>query len=63
MKKNDFVSLIFGVIGGFLFSIGLCMCLIAEWNMFRPGTVVTAIGAVALLALALARWCWAWACA
>lgn len=56
MKKNDFVSLIFGVIGGFLFSIGMCMCLIPEWNTFRPGVVVTAIGACALLALALVRW-------
>lgn len=56
MKKNDFVSLIFGVIGGFLFAIGMCMCLIPEWNTFRPGVFVTAIGAVALLALALVRW-------
>ena len=56
MKKSDFVSLVFAVIGGFLFSIGMCMCLVVEWNMFRPGVVVTAVGSAALLVLALVRW-------
>lgn len=56
VKKSDFVSLVFAVIGGFLFSIGMCMCLVVEWNMFRPGVVVTAVGSAALLVLALVRW-------
>ncbi len=54
MQKKHFVSLIFGVLGGLLFSIGLCMCLLPEWNAFKPGVVVTAIGAVILIALFIA---------
>ena len=30
MKKENFISLILGTIGGLLFSLGMCMCLIAE---------------------------------
>ena len=51
MKKRNFVLLVLGVVGGMLFSIGLCMCLLPEWNAFQPGVVVTAIGLVVLLAL------------
>ena len=51
MKKNQFIALLVGVVGGLLFSIGLCMCLLPEWNAFREGVVVTAIGGVILLAL------------
>ena len=51
MQKKHFYSLVLGVLGGLLFSIGLCMCLLPEWNMFRPGVVVTAVGAVVLLFL------------
>lgn len=53
MKKSTFVSLLFGTIGGLLFSLGMCMCLIPEWDTFRPGVVCTATGAAALLILAL----------
>lgn len=56
MKKKDFVTLVFGVIGGLLFSIGMCMCLLPEWNMFKLGVAVTAVGAVVLIALAIVRW-------
>ncbi|MBQ9165901.1 MAG: hypothetical protein IJX71_03125 [Oscillospiraceae bacterium] len=51
MRKNDFVKLVFGVIGGLLFAIGMCMCLIPEWNAFKEGVVVAAVGAIALLIL------------
>ena len=51
MKKNDFVRLVLGVVGGLLFSVGLCMCLLPEWNVFREGVAVTAAGAVVLLGL------------
>lgn len=51
MKKKNFIMLVLGVIGGMLFSIGLCMCLVPEWNAFQPGVVVTAIGLVVLLVL------------
>lgn len=54
MQKKHFISLILGVLGGLLFSIGLCMCLLPEWNAFKPGVAVTAVGAVVLIALFIA---------
>lgn len=56
MKKNDFMSLVIGVIGGLLFAIGMCMCLLPEWNAFTLGVVVTAAGALVLLVLLFVRW-------
>lgn len=56
MTKKSFVYLVLTVIGGLMFALGMCMCLLPEWNAFGPGVVVTALGAVALLALALSRW-------
>ena len=53
MKKKDFITLVCGVVGGLLFSIGMCMCLLPEWNAFHQGVVVTAIGALVLLVLAI----------
>jgi len=53
MKKNHFIALLVGTVGGLLFSIGLCMTLLPQWNAFREGVVVTAVGAVILLALAV----------
>lgn len=55
MKKKDFISLLLGVLGLLLFGFGLCMCLLPEWDLFKPGVVVTAIGAVVLLVLAVVR--------
>lgn len=52
MKKSTFISLLLGCVGGLLFSIGMCMCLLPEWNVFNQGVVVTAIGGVMLLVLA-----------
>ena len=49
MKKATFINLVFGTIGGLLFALGMCMCLLPEWNAFRLGVVCTAIGALALL--------------
>ena len=56
MTKKNFVFLVLTVVGGLLFSLGMCMCLVPEWNAFKPGVVITALGAVALLAIALVRW-------
>lgn len=56
MKKSTFVNLIAGTIGGLLFALGMCMCLLPEWNAFQIGVVVTAVGAVILLAQAIATW-------
>ena len=56
MEKKNFVTLVGGVIGVLMFGVGLCMCLLPEWNMFGTGVAVTAIGALALLILAVVRW-------
>lgn len=53
MNKKSFLSLVAGVVGGLTFGIGMCMCLLPEWDLFKPGVVVTAIGAVILLVLAI----------
>ena len=53
MKKNQFIALIVGTVGGLLFSIGLCMCLLPEWNAFNAGVIAAAAGAVILLVLAI----------
>ena len=55
MKKENFVSLVMGVVGGLLFALGMCMCLIAEWDSFTAGVVVTILGAVILIAMLLIR--------
>ena len=56
MTKKNFVFLLLTVLSGLLFSLGLCMCLLPEWNAFEMGVAVTALGSMALLALALVRW-------
>ena len=56
MKKSAFVNLIVGVIGGLMFSLGMCMCLLPEWNAFQLGVVCTAIGGVILLVQSIVAW-------
>ncbi len=56
MKKSTFVNLLLGTVGGLLFAIGMCMCLLPEWNAFTPGLVVTAVGGILLLALGVVSW-------
>lgn len=53
MKKSDFITLVVGVVSGLLFSIGMCMCLLPEWDLFREGVVVAAVGGIALIVLAV----------
>ena len=55
MTKKNFITLILGTIGGILFAVGMCMCLLPEWNAFTQGIVVAAIGAVILLAMVMVR--------
>lgn len=55
MKKENFVSMIMGTIGGILFAIGMCMCMIEEWNAFQQGVVVGAVGLVILLIMLIVR--------
>ena len=56
MKKSTFVNLIIGTIGGLLFALGMCMCLLHEWNAFKLGVVCTAIGAIVLLIQSIVAW-------
>lgn len=56
MTKKNFLFLVWSIMGGLLFALGMCMCLLPEWNAFMPGVVMTAAGATALLALGLAKW-------
>lgn len=53
MKKQTFISILVGVVGGLLFSLGMCMCLLPEWNAFKYGVVCAAIGGVMLLILGI----------
>lgn len=55
MKKENFITLVLCVIGVLLFGIGMCMCLLPEWNAFTPGVVVAVIGAVVLIIMLIAR--------
>ncbi len=51
MKKRTFATLVAGTVGGLLFSLGLCMCLLPQWQAFDVGVGCTAAGIVLLLAL------------
>ena len=51
MKKETLLEIILGTIGGLVFAIGMCMCLIPEWNMFTAGVVVAIIGFIILLGI------------
>jgi len=51
MKKDTLIQIILGTIGGLVASIGMCMCLIPEWNLFVPGVVVSIIGVIILLCM------------
>lgn len=55
MKKENFVSLILGTIGGILFSLGMCMALVEEWAAFNQGVVVGVIGAAILIVMLIVR--------
>lgn len=56
MTKKSFAFLVLAVASGLLFALGMCMCLLPEWDAFGPGVVVTALGALALLVLAGVCW-------
>lgn len=45
--------MILGTVGGIIFALGMCMCLIPEWNAFTPGVVMSIIGLVILLIMVL----------
>lgn len=51
MKKDTLLSIILGTIGGLIFSVGMCMCLVTEWKMFTPGVITAIIGFIILLCI------------
>lgn len=55
MKKKNFVSMIMGTVGGLLFALGMCMCLMSEWNVFTYGVILGILGAVILIAMLIVR--------
>ena len=46
MKKSNFIALILGTIGTVFFALGMCMALIAEWEMRQQGTICGVVGLV-----------------
>ena len=55
MKRETFVSLLLGAVGVLLFGFGMCLCLLPEWDTFRPGVVLGVIGLLVLLILVIVR--------
>jgi len=55
MARKNFITLILSTIGGILFAVGMCMCLLPEWNAFSQGVVVAVIGIAALLVMLMVR--------
>ena len=56
MKKSGFIALLLGTVSGVLFSLGMCMALLPEWNAFRVGVILGACGLVLGLVTFLI-WC------
>lgn len=55
MSRKNFITLILSTVGGIFFAVGMCMCLLPEWNAFTPGVVVAAAGAAVLIAMGIVR--------
>ena len=51
MKKETLLEIILGTIGGLVFAIGMTMCLLPDWNLFKEGVVVSIIGFIILLCI------------
>lgn len=54
MKKSSFLTLLAGAVGGLLFSLGMCMCLLPQWDALSQGKIVSAAGLVILTVLGAA---------
>lgn len=55
MTRKNFVSMIIGTVGGVLFALGMCMCLLTEWGVFVQGVVVSVVGLATLAAMMMVR--------
>jgi len=51
MKKDTLFEIILGTVGGLIFAVGMCMCLISEWDLLTAGIVVSIIGFIILLCI------------
>ena len=51
MKKETLLEIILWTVGGLVFAIGMCMCLIPEWDLFTAGVVTAIIGFIILLCI------------
>lgn len=51
MQKDTLLEIVLGTVGGLIFAIGMCMCLIPEWDLFNAGVVVAIIGFIVLLCI------------
>ena len=49
IKNSNSIALVLGTIGIVFFALGMCMCTLPEWGMFRQGIVAGVIGLVILL--------------
>lgn len=56
MTKKSYLLLLLTAVGGLLFALGMCMCLLPEWQAMKPGVVTAALGALVMLTMALVRW-------
>ena len=56
MKKSNFVALILGTVSGVLFSLGMCMALLPEWNAFMEG-IIFGIAGLVLGVVTFLVWC------
>lgn len=54
MEKKNFITLVAGIVSGLVFALGMCMCLLPQWDMFNVGVICTAIGLVAIIATVIA---------
>ena len=56
MKKSNFIALVMGTVSGVLFSLGMCMALLPEWDAFKEGIIFGTVGLV-LGIVTLIVWC------
>lgn len=49
MKKENFVTLVMGTVSGLIFALGMCMCLLPEWNAFNTGLGCGILGLIGIL--------------
>lgn len=53
MTKKQFANFVLLVVASLIFALGMCMCLLPEWNAFLPGVIMTAAGGAVLLVMGL----------